>query len=334
MFQEILSDFRLAKFRFSLRLLESVRLPVYLGSTLRGGLGHVFKRTVCISPERNCSECLLKARCAYSYCFETPTGHETSLSHKSSNYPHPFIIEPLHEFQNWPRENDHINFNLVLIGKGIDYLPYFVFVFDELGRAGLGRERGRYLLEKVEGLSDFSNGRHETIYESKRRFLSNGYQVERFADIVEETSGYAGRSLCIKFVTPTRIKYQGRLEAEVNFCVLIKNLLRRISLLSEMHCNSRLDLGYAEIIENAKNVRTGRSNLRWYDWDRYSSRQQAKMKLGGFVGDITFEGDLAKFMPFIKLGEYLHVGKGTSFGLGEYRIISREADTDPVSPLR
>ncbi|MCL0035020.1 CRISPR system precrRNA processing endoribonuclease RAMP protein Cas6, partial [Dehalococcoidia bacterium] len=141
-----------------------------------------------------------------------------------------------------------------------------------------------------------------------------------FADIVEETPGHTGRRLAIRFVTPTRIKYQGRIEPEVNFCVLIKNLLRRISLLSEMHCNSRLDLDYAELIEKAKNVRIINSNLRWYDWERYSSRQKAKMKLGGFVGNITFEGDLAEFMPFIKLGEYLHIGKGTSFGLGEYVI--------------
>ncbi|MCL0065556.1 CRISPR system precrRNA processing endoribonuclease RAMP protein Cas6 [Dehalococcoidia bacterium] len=312
-----------AKFRFSLKLLENVSLPAYLGSTLRGGFGHVFKRTVCISRDRNCMDCLLIGKCVYSYCFETPTGQETALSYTSSNHPHPFIIEPPHESQSWPRQNDHINFNVVLIGNGIDYLPYFVFVFDELGRSGLGRERGKYLLEKVEALSDFTNTQYETIYDSCRKFLSNGYQVRRFADIAEETSGYTRRRLAIRFVTPTRIKYQGRIEVEVNFSVLIKNLLRRISLLSEMHCNSRLDLDYADLIEKARNVRIVKSNLHWYDWERYSSRQKAKMKLGGFVGDITFEGDLAEFMPFIKLGEYLHVGKGTSFGLGEYVISQR-----------
>jgi CRISPR/Cas system endoribonuclease Cas6 (RAMP superfamily) len=42
--------------------------------------------------------------------------------------------------------------------------------------------------------------------------------------------------------------------------------------------------------------------------------------MGGFVGDITFEGDIGLFMPLIKAGEILHVGKGTGFGLGMYRI--------------
>ena len=58
----------------------------------------------------------------------------------------------------------------------------------------------------------------------------------------------------------------------------------------------------------------------WIDWERYSNRQETKMKLGGFIGSITFEGDLEPFLPFLLLGEYIHVGKGTSFGLWEYEI--------------
>jgi len=47
------------------------------------------------------------------------------------------------------------------------------------------------------------------------------------------------------------------------------------------------------------------------------------MKMGGFIGSITFEGDLEPFLPFLLLGEYVHVGKGTSFGLGKYEIKQR-----------
>jgi CRISPR/Cas system endoribonuclease Cas6 (RAMP superfamily) len=44
------------------------------------------------------------------------------------------------------------------------------------------------------------------------------------------------------------------------------------------------------------------------------------MKLGGLIGDITFEGNITPFLPFLTLGRYIHVGKGTSFGLGKYEI--------------
>ena len=44
------------------------------------------------------------------------------------------------------------------------------------------------------------------------------------------------------------------------------------------------------------------------------------MKMGGFVGEITFEGGIGPFMPLIRASEVLHVGKGTSFGLGKYEM--------------
>jgi CRISPR/Cas system endoribonuclease Cas6 (RAMP superfamily) len=44
------------------------------------------------------------------------------------------------------------------------------------------------------------------------------------------------------------------------------------------------------------------------------------MALGGFVGRVTFEGDLTPWWPLLQVGEVLHVGKGTAFGLGKYRM--------------
>jgi CRISPR/Cas system endoribonuclease Cas6 (RAMP superfamily) len=60
--------------------------------------------------------------------------------------------------------------------------------------------------------------------------------------------------------------------------------------------------------------------LYWHDWERYSNRQETRMKMGGFMGEITYEGDFEPFLPYIRLGEYMHVGKGSSFGLGRYEV--------------
>ncbi|TMA55202.1 MAG: CRISPR system precrRNA processing endoribonuclease RAMP protein Cas6, partial [Deltaproteobacteria bacterium] len=68
----------------------------------------------------------------------------------------------------------------------------------------------------------------------------------------------------------------------------------------------------------AEQIETATSDLRWYDWERYSARQDVRMKLGGFVGRVTYRGDLQPFLPLLRLGEVVHVGKGTSFGLGKY----------------
>ncbi len=58
----------------------------------------------------------------------------------------------------------------------------------------------------------------------------------------------------------------------------------------------------------------------WHDWQRYSARQEQKINIGGFVGGITFEGNLTPFLPLLKAGETMHVGKGATFGLGRYKM--------------
>ena len=62
--------------------------------------------------------------------------------------------------------------------------------------------------------------------------------------------------------------------------------------------------------------------LRWHDWTRYSSRQQTKMQMGGLVGHLVLDGVRAqRYWKQLWLGQWTHVGKGTSMGLGRYRLV-------------
>ncbi|GAB5046633.1 hypothetical protein TdN_10250 [Thermodesulfovibrio sp. TK110] len=76
-----------------------------------------------------------------------------------------------------------------------------------------------------------------------------------------------------------------------------------------------------EFINKALEVKVKDSKLRWFDWERYSYRQNRRMILGGLIGTITFEGNIGPFLSILKAGEIFHCGKNTSFGLGKYRII-------------
>jgi CRISPR/Cas system endoribonuclease Cas6 (RAMP superfamily) len=73
-------------------------------------------------------------------------------------------------------------------------------------------------------------------------------------------------------------------------------------------------------MSSAEEVTIEHNNSRWYDWQRYSTRQDTDMKLGGIIGEVTYTGELEQFIPLLLLGEYIHVGKNTSFGLGKYII--------------
>ena len=308
-------NFRFAKFRLGLKPLETLYLPSYPGSTFRGGLGNVFKKTLCVSRDRKCENCILKDQCAYSYCFESPAGDKEKA--RSSHWPHPYLLEPSAEGKTTYQKGEEINLNLMLIGKGMDFLPYFVFVFDELGKSGIGKGRHKYQLEKVESMYD--EGDYRPIYEEG--YLSSDYKIITFEEILKEVSSHKDGRITVKFLTPTRILLNGHLiRKEMNFSTFMNRLVGRISLLSQCHCGETT-FHFGDLLERAGMVKTTNVNLDWQEPERYSSRQKASMKMGGFVGQITFEGDVREFVPIIKLGEYIHVGNLTSFGLGKYEII-------------
>lgn len=62
--------------------------------------------------------------------------------------------------------------------------------------------------------------------------------------------------------------------------------------------------------------------LVWQDWERYTSRQNQEMNLGGVVGRWYLKQVPAELLPFIYLGQWLHLGKETAFGLGKYQWTS------------
>ncbi len=61
--------------------------------------------------------------------------------------------------------------------------------------------------------------------------------------------------------------------------------------------------------------------LNWHDWQRYSHRQERHVPMGGLLGHLTIAGPgLAELWPYLWLGQWLHVGKGTMMGLGQYAL--------------
>ena len=74
-------------FHFEIIAQEPLILPSYKGSTLRGGFGNAFRRVVCALKKNDCSECILKEKCVYSYVFETPPPSDTKIMRKYTSAP-------------------------------------------------------------------------------------------------------------------------------------------------------------------------------------------------------------------------------------------------------
>lgn len=316
------------KFTLTIEAIEEIHLPYYKGSTFRGGFGNMFRRIVCALKRQDCIGCLLKSRCIYAYVFETSPaeGSDIMNMHKYEKVPHPFVIEPPEVSSRFKIQGSElippggrIDFNLILMGKATDYLPYFVFTFVELGKNGIGRGRGRYQLLEV---NRWDNEKLEEIpvyHDSDKTIKQTDPNIIEIPEDFKPSVKIDCISL--KLITPLRIKYNRDLVVKLEFHILIRNLLRRIGLLYYFHCgNQKPRWDHKAIISHAEDVTIKSSNLRWFDWERYSSRQDTRMKLGGLIGEITYEGDIAPFVPILRAGAILHSGKNTSFGLGRFEI--------------
>ena len=314
---------KLIRYHLVLNPVTDLILPPYKGSTLRGGFGHALKRVTCMNRGEACTGCILRSKCAYSYIFETALFNGVHGKTEGSRLPHPFIIEPSLDGKQFYKTGDKLDFNLILVGQAIDYTPHVILAFEELGKIGIGKNRGKYedngkfKLDKVINTSCDS----ETIIYDGKSHITNDPGVIDSAGFFNASPGPGCNKITLRFLTPARIKYNGNFIEDLDFAILMRNLLRRLSWLAEIHCGEKWDMDWKGIINRAEEgVRTVNSGLRWHDWERYSNRQEKRLKMGGFMGDITFEGELAEFLPFLRLGEYLHVGKGTVYGLGEYEI--------------
>ena len=56
--------------------------------------------------------------------------------------------------------------------------------------------------------------------------------------------------------------------------------------------------------------------------EHYSSSRQRYEPFDGFRGKLCFAGEMAPFAELLRLGEIVHVGQQTSYGLGQFTLSS------------
>jgi len=74
------------------------------------------------------------------------------------------------------------------------------------------------------------------------------------------------------------------------------------------------------VMDKAEAMRVVRDETRWVELESYSTRLGRATPIGGLVGRVTFEGDLAPFWSWLMWGQFTHVGKDAVKGNGMYRI--------------
>ncbi len=314
----------LARYRFHLRATTPLNLPEWPGSVLRGAFGHALRKLACMTRQKDCQGCPLHGTCPYPAIFAPPpVAHQ--LQHFSQP-PAPYVIEPAGWGARRLAAGESYCFDMVLVGRALRELPLIAITWRHALQGGVGPGDGRAELTAIGQIA--VDGAEHTVYTPE----SGSFREHDTAG--PRPPAAAADSITLDLLSPLRLQENGRalppnrLTAEV----LLMASVRRASLMAEFHGAGAPGWNFSALKMAAAAV-DSEKQLKWQEWTRRSSRQQKIMQLGGVVGRWTLRGNLAPFLPALNLGQWLHVGKETVFGLGRYALIHNPAHS-PDDPER
>jgi len=262
----------------------------YPGSAWRGAFGHSLKRLICVFRQGDCSNCPLSQSCTYVTIFEA---HLTASSPRGT--PSPYTLHPV-------CNEDTTCINITLIGeKAFANFPFVLHALRTAAERGVAH--ARYRFERVEQF----DGQHWKVSASRPEPL-------------HVIPNFPASRLAIKTITPVRFKHKGAFVTpdSITFELWVRALRRRIASLTV----SWGDEGVISCLDEHTDVggwETGA--FRWQETDRYSGRQKRTMKMGGVHGVFTISSHQGKQLwPMLWLGQWTHIGKLTTMGLGRYEM--------------
>jgi hypothetical protein len=166
---------------------------------------------------------------------------------------------------------------------------------------GLGKSKGSLEVDQL-----FIDGRDRMAEGNGRE------QRKNLANIPAERAN----RLLIRFATTTALKRNGQVAKNIDLPLLLHSIKRRYANLTTAFQPVEKDMPYfPEILPEAKVIV---DNLRPSHWQRYSQRQKRMIPVNGVIGELLLAGKIDAVMPLLRLGEVIHVGRGTVYGLGKY----------------
>lgn len=297
-------ELRYCEVDFSLNFLSSLSFDILPTFLFRSVLGNELKKMACIFPENHCASCSLKNTCAYSLVFESPISKDNKILPGRNFAGHPFVL-----YSPVPigRKVHSLSLRITVFGKAIEYVPYIYYALKRAGEKGILRDRVRYTIESVRVGGDQVTDSTGTINPDIKVELWN------FKKGKANTEGV----IKINFLTPVRLKIQGSYTTEISVLDFFNASWRRAAQLVSLYGNSTDGFSYFP----SENIEMRSNDTRWVDLDRWSSRQQRNMKLGGIIGNIEIGGKFSEEdYSILKFDEIFHVGKNTGFGLGKINI--------------
>ena len=231
--------------------------------------------------------------------------------------PHPWVLDLTHPTPREVGTGDQLQFGITLLGEAANILPWVVLALDHAGALGFGGDRATFRLAGIEQESSPGNGGwHEIDRHALPQFGTD--------NAVLTPPPSAPDHVTVHLQTPLRLKHHGKLVRAAGFemAIFLRALRLRLRELRRLYASSVESPLLPEIPDDAEAALID-CRVTWQDWTRWSNRQKTRMQLGGLVGEIDVDLSLLEdWWPLLWQGQWLHVGKQTSMGLGQYRLLT------------
>ena len=320
-----MENFTAHQLHFTCEVQTPILLNEHQGSAIRGALFHALRHQFCFNKKaKDCGECAVWATCPI--CFLVATRDPESK--RGIEVPRPYIIEPPLGGKIHYEPGEPLEFGLTMFAQALNLFPYVVLGGQSLERGGLGKKlrredgrwrRGAFAVREIVAVNRLSGERQPV--------LRTGDTMVSVPDVPvtnEQVSARAAQLpkdyITLVFKAPTRIIERGKLQYRPTFRPLVQRLHRRLRDLTRQFTDTPWEFDFRQVMAQAEAVKAMEDQTRWVELDSFSTRRSTSTPMGGLVGQVTFEGNLEPFLPWLVWGEIVHVGKDAVKGNGWYEI--------------
>jgi hypothetical protein len=280
--------------------------PHFAGSRIRGAFGRALRQAACITGQPQCGGCVVRTQCAYGAVFDP--GPPVQPLHPSFQNGLPaYLIQVPALGARQLRAGDTVRFTVQLLAHAQPHQRLVAHVLRDAVEQHLFKP-GDCSVQNIE------------------------CRELPMSALATHAAGPALNSIELQWQTPMRLQHQGKplfRPFDLSATALTNAAWRRY--LQWCQLSSQTPTASQAPLDAARQCTLDTQGMQWHDISRYSNTQQQHLPLGGLLGQAVLTGPdqaLQTLLPLLRLGEQLHLGKETVFGLGQYqmRLIATESD--------
>jgi hypothetical protein len=248
------------------------------------------------------------AACPWFPLFGQPLSSDPATVKRHQKPPLPFVFDiPL--LAPGRADASDAEIGLTLVGNAVPCADRFIVAVTRMLEGVSGGSGPAVSLDCV--ASGTLSGDRAPVKPSKGGDVLGNLRVLSAQDVGGGTTG-SGGSVNLQLLTPLRLFHEGKLQRRLDGSVFLRGLIRRVSSLAAMYGETEMEDDFRWLAEQSRAVRLRDTGFQYDDGGAQS--------FAGVMGKGSFEGDLDPFLPYLYIGEYLHAGKGASWGFGRYRL--------------